>query len=328
MNRDSFFPKTVNGKLSLTLIILVTILCWSITIIFKSDDVIFRTNTGLFYTPLLKALSPHTLLIINYLLVLGAGLLLLWLNQVFSIIRTKTFLPFLFYTLFITADTSAFFSLSGNLCTVISLSLVYHLFKAYQKEKSVEEAFNIGLLLSVGSLFSTQMLLFIPMIWIGLSFMQAFSGKSFFASIVGILTPYWPAFCWFLYKKDIAGFTEPFGHLFNFDLYTVFKFEVTDWISMGFSLLITIFAVTNFRLHSFKDKIKTRIYFYFILTLIIYVALLMLTGLLPISEYVGVYYFSVSLFAAHFFATVNTRLSTIFFYLLLITFIGLLFFDM
>ncbi|MCL1943906.1 MAG: hypothetical protein FWF54_10220 [Candidatus Azobacteroides sp.] len=318
--------KTINGKWSLTLITLVTILCWSLVIAFKSDDFSIQPNHSLFFGPLTKLVSPRILLFVNYLLVLGTSFLLLWLDQVFSIIRTKTFLPFLFYTLFITTDPGSFFSLPGNLTTLILLAVIYQLFRSYQKEKNVEEAFNIGLLISAGSLFSTRILFFIPVIWIGLSYTRAFSRKSFFASIVGLLTPYWLTFCWFLYQKDISGFIEPFYHFFQVNPSSALEYEISGWIRVCFSLLITIFAVINFRMHSFKDKIKTRTYFYFILTLIIFVAILIIFNIIPVTEYAGIYYLSVSLFAAHFFVTVNSRLSAVFFYLSLITFIGLLFF--
>lgn len=317
-----------NGRYSLILIILVSILCWSVTIIFKADDVYSDSKTaGLLYGLLQKIAAPAVLSGINYVLVLGVGLLLLWLNQCFSIIRTRTYLPFLFYMLLITIEPFAFFSLEGNIATLFLVIIVFYFFKSYQSEKAVEEAFNIGLLLSLGSLFSVRLLFFIPIIWIGLAYVQALSGKSFFASLVGIFTPYWLVFCWFLYQKDIAGFMEPFFRLFQINFHFVFDFNISDWLKICFSGLITVSAVINFRMHSFRDKIKTRIYFYLILVLIIYVFVLLVLGILPVSEYVGIYCFSVSLFAAHLFATSGSRLSTIFFYLLLLLFVGLLFVD-
>ncbi len=326
MSKESFFSQSANRKLPLSVIILITVICWAVTIGFNWDNIPVQINNSLFYS-LLQAFLPISISLgINLFLVLATSILLLWLNQTYSIIRTKTYLPFLFYMLFITTDHHSFFSFSGNISTIILVITVFHLFKSYQKEKTVEEAFNVGALISLGSLFSTQMLFFIPIIWIGLSFVQSFSLKSFFASLVGVLAVYWLVFCWYVYKKDLAGFTEPFQYLFQINISSITSLELPDWIRVGFSLLITILAIINFQLHSFKDKIRTRVYFYFILTLIGFVAILLSLGILPMTEYAGTYYFSVSLLAAHFFATTNTRLSSIFFYLTLITFIGLLFF--
>jgi len=328
MSGERSSSNVINGKYSLPVIILISILCWSITIIFRAVETQTDSVTaGLFYNLMQEYFAPVLLTIINYVLILGVGLLLLWLNQQFSIIRTRTLLPFLFYMLFITIDAPAFFSLEGNIATFFLLIIVFYFFKSYQSKRAIEEAFNIGLLLSLGSLFSGRLLFFIPIIWIGLAYVQALSARSFFASLVGISAPYWLVFCWFLYQKDIAGFTESFHSFFQIKPLSFFDFTVAGWLKTCFSGLITIAAVVNFRMHSFKDKIKTRVYFYLLLVLILYVSVFMFFGIFPISEYIGIYYFSVSLFAAHLFATVNTRLSNVFFYLFLITFIGLLFFD-
>ena len=328
MSGRSPVSNIVNGQFSLILIILVTILCWSVTIISKTDGIYpGEVNAGLLYNLLYRFITPEILIIVNYALVLFIGLLLLWLNRRFSLIRTKTLLPFLFYMLFLTIDSTAFFSFEGNINTFFLLIIVFYFFKSYQSEKFIEQAFNIGLLLSLGSLFSGQMLFFIPMIWIGLACMQVLSAKSFFASLVGILIPYWLVFCWFLYQKNLVGFAEPFYHLIQIKPLSVLDFNTSDWLRICFSGVITICGIVNFRMNSFKDKIKTRVYFYLLIALIVYVFLLLAFGILPMSEYIGIYYFSVSLFAAHFFATVNTRMSTIFFYLFLITFLGLLFFE-
>jgi hypothetical protein len=282
-------------------------------------------NTGLF-SSVWEAIHPLVLVGINCVFIAGTSLLLLLMNSKFAIIRNRTSLSALFYILFLASDRQAFYSLTGNLTTLIILIALFQLYNCYQKNKVVEETFNVGVLLSVGSFFSTHLFYFIPIFWIGFSFFKADSLKPLLASVTGALTPYWFAFCWFLYINDLPAFVHPFTCLFNFDAGKLLGFELSDWVRTVFTILIALLAIGNFQLHNFQDKIRTRLIFYFLFTMLVITGILLILGILPFVNYNGVYYLICGMFAAHLFSTVYNRLMSIFFYAVLAIYLVLLFF--
>ena len=161
--------------------------------------------------------------------------------------------------------------------------------------------------------------------WIGFIFFKISSIKTCLSSIAGVITPYWFVFCWYMYIKDIPSFYQQFHNFFQFNPEVILNFEISDWIRSGFTLLMTVLAIINIQLHSFKDKIRSRVIFYFMFTVIIIDVILLILGILHTTEYAGIYYLLASLFAAHFFATNHGRFVIIFFYLIILTYIGLLF---
>ncbi|MCD7973542.1 MAG: hypothetical protein LUG18_12960 [Candidatus Azobacteroides sp.] len=321
----AFSMKNVNTRLNLVLFILISIFCYGFTLFYKEQPLTFSPDgySSFFF----NNIHEHYLIFqgLNLLLILLSCLLLLLINQRFSIIRNKTILPFVFYTLFITTDVYAFYSFSGNIVTFLFLLCVFQLCNTYQKQKVVEQTFNIGLFLGIASLFYTPVLFLLPIFWISFGIFKIDSLKAFLASLIGIITPYWFVFFWFLYQENLQGFFQPFLTFFHFDPTVVLSFKIPGWIRVGFTFMITLLGIINFQLNNFKDKIRTRIIFYFTIVSIIGIAILLGLGIISI-EYTGPYYLLVSLFAAHFFSTINNRLNTIFFYLVLVTYINLLFF--
>lgn len=325
---NTFSAKSINTNFTTILVVVVTLFALIYTAFLNYGTITLDTDGiigQLWQNP--SDTLIITLFYVNLLLVGITCILLLQLNNNFAIIRYKTVLPCLFYTLFLVTDTDIFFSFTGNVITLVILLCFFQLFKFYQNSKTKEEAFNIGFLLAIGSLFSPRILLILLVIWIGFIFFKAESGKIFLASIVGLLTPYWFIFFWYAYKNMLPDLIVPFQNLFGYNPETVFHFEISGWIRMIFTAFITILAIINFQIHNFRDKIRTRVIFYFLFTAIIVVGILLILGIIPLSEFAGIYFLIAALFASHYFSTENNYISTIFFYLALITYIGLIFFD-
>ena len=329
MGRDkTFSAKTANTNFTAVLVIVLTVLAMLYTTVKNYPTIMLDTN-GLIQQELQNpsdALS-QALFFVNLGLIVITCILLLVMNNSFSIIRNKTLLPCLFYTLFLVTDTDIFFSFSGNVVTLVIVLVFFQLFKFYQKTRTNEEAFNIGFIVAIGSLLAPRILLFVPVIWIGFSFFKVNSIKVYLASIMGILTPYWLVFFWLVYKGNLQDFLTPFQNLFGYNPGTVLHFETSGWIRMIFTVFITILAIINFQLHNFMDKIRSRIIFYFLFTIMVIVGILLSLGIVPLNEYGGIYFLIAALFASHYFSTANSRINTIFFYLVLITYVGLIFFK-
>ena len=96
------------------------------------------------------------------LIQIGIAFFLLQLNHIFNITQQHTFLPALFYLLFIWSNPVFYSDLKGSIAAGCFVLCYYPLFNSYQNAKSQISALNISLLLTLGSLFWTPLLFLFP----------------------------------------------------------------------------------------------------------------------------------------------------------------------
>lgn len=176
-------------------------------------------------------------------------------------------------------------SLSGAfamLCTVVSLSTC---FRTYQDRETPGWTFYTFLILGIGSLAKVHLLFYVPLIWLLMAtYLSSLSWRSLFASLLGLLTPYWFSLVWMVYANDFTPVVSHFAPLAEYmtfhDAYaelagsplftvktTVFFFTVTLFLTGAIHFLHT----------SYMDKIRTRmLYNCFIATSIFSIFLLLL----------------------------------------------------
>lgn len=78
------------------------------------------------------------------------------------------------------------------LLMVAAISIVLH---TYRKQNSMGSYFFAFSLMSAGSLYVPQLLYLTPVLLLCCKFMQSLHLRSTFAALLGILLPYWTAFC-------------------------------------------------------------------------------------------------------------------------------------
>jgi len=175
------------------------------------------------------------------LIQLGIAFFLLQLNQIFNFIQERTFLPALFYLLFIGSNPVYYSDLKGSVAAACFILCYYPLFISYQKHESQINSLNISLLLSLGSLLWTPLLLLFPVFWLGFVYFQCFNGRVFLANLTGFAIVYLFIFTWSIFQGDKNIFLSFLPH---FDSFTVHILDLTglEWITLVFLLLIYLFA--------------------------------------------------------------------------------------
>lgn len=117
------------------------------------------------------------------------------------------------------------------MCIVITLS-------EYQDSSKIRRVFLTFFILSAGGIAEYSLLLYIPVFMIGTAQMRIFSGKTFIAMLLGIITPFWIlAGFGFL---SFADFRLPaFESVFNsFSRQEIIPFVVSGIITFFFSVLL------------------------------------------------------------------------------------------
>ena len=136
--------------------------------------------------------TEHIRIIINLGAILISSLLLLWINNIYTIVRAHSSLPLLFFLLFECSNPELTSELRiGNILVPVVLLSIALLYSTYQNIRPQNQAFTFSLLITTGFLFWTPLIFFLPIFWIGLYQTRALSSKTFFASTTGIITVLW-----------------------------------------------------------------------------------------------------------------------------------------
>jgi len=249
----------------------------------------------------------NTLLLGSLLIQIGIAFFLLQLNHIFNIIQERTFLPALFYLLFIGGNPVFYYDIRGSIAALCIVWCCYFLFKSYQNPKSQIYAMNISLLLVLGSLFWTPLLLFFPIVWIGFYHFQCLNARVFFASLTGFIIIYLLIFTWSLHQGDKNIFLSLLPKINS--LFVMQKPNLTfiEWITCGFLFLIYLIIGINLFFFNISERrwVVAILSYFFIYSFIIFILFVLQ------SEYKSswglIIYIPIAFLASHFFSRSNNR---------------------
>ncbi len=158
---------------------------------------------------------------------------------------------------------SSFAGAIVQLCLVASLLTI---FQTYQDRQSTGLIFYTFLLLGLGSLFDVRTLWLVPVYWILMAlFVYSFSFKTFLASLVGPLLPYWCVSAWLLWREDgdFSYFPSHFSPLWDIEFPADYAAIPTmHFVVLAFLAILTLTGVIHFIRTSYNDKIRIRQIFY------------------------------------------------------------------
>ena len=267
-------------------------------------------------------------------------MLMVELNNANSLIRIYSRMVSCSFLLLTLMATFLFPSLRG---AVVGLSFIvsYTFFlRAYQDRTAVGSIFAAFLALGAGSLFFAQLLYFVPLFWLLMGIrLNALSWRTFFASLFGLVTPYWLVAPYFLYTQD---YLTPMNHFLCLGeflpLQTVFSLEgplvapfFTDPVllltphgsvlapifTLCFVLLLTFVGIIHFLRQSSSDKLRTQmVYEMFI---IVTLAIILFIVLQPqhLNFLLRLLIINTATLIGHFLALTRTKLTNVAFFLIL-----------
>ena len=131
----------------------------------------------------------------------------------------------------------------------------------YQDKQAAKPSYYAFLLIGLASLTFVHILFFVPLIWLLMAFLlQCLSWRTWVASILGLLTPYWFGCCWWAWQQD---FTFVFNHFMalgdfarplDFSLLTV-----PQIISLAVVMLFAVIGIVHYIRKYHDDKIRIRL---------------------------------------------------------------------
>ena len=213
-------------------------------------------------------------------------------------------------------------SIEGDLVTVGFIASLLTLFATYQNREATGWVYYTFLILGLASLAKAHLLVLIPIYWIIMIFLSSLSLRTFIASLLGLLTPYWFGITvlLLLYKGDLTPITshfQPFTEVTFFYAYD--SIPLSHYLTYAFLVILTIIGIVHFLRTSYNDKIRTRQLYYSIM--FFNIVILILLPLFP--QYYDLLFrpaiILTSPLIGHFIALTNTKITNIAFYILVIT---------
>jgi len=254
-----FQQRIVSGSLTYAVALLLTICFWFVS--YSLVNVEYYDYSFLNWEFKIPAFWSYLL---GFFAHWGISLLLIQENNVFSIIRVRTTIHSSIYLLLV-ACMPELHSFSMGLLAFFFVFFSFHiLFKRFQDDLSQGMAFHQYMLVGFASLIDVKFLLFVPILWIGAITFRAASSRSFAASLLGLLFPYWIAIGYLALSNQIHLLYEPIIHQLS---WPGFSWQFTPWPMYSISLLLFLFLLGAFHTFAknYEDKIQTRVYLHYII---------------------------------------------------------------
>lgn len=192
-----------------------------------------------------------------------SAFLMMQLNNICVLIRIYTRMVSCIFLVLTCSASFLFLSLTGWVATILLALCYLFLFTSYQEDNAVGKTYYAFLALGVASLGYVHMLFYIPLFWILMKTnLMSWSLRTWGASLLGLLTPYWFASAWLFYQGKTEVITQHFLPLGDFD--TPFDFSLLSNGQLFFLVLLFVLwliGTIHFVRQIFNDSIRTRMYY-------------------------------------------------------------------
>lgn len=197
------------------------------------------------------------------------------INNRFTIIRTRTFLPIFIFTLLISSWSLIHTTITPHLALTFFIVALFQFFAVTRQKSDSEKVFLGCFFTGLASILINSYIFLIPFIWIGLIFFQSLTLRTFLASLFGLAAP------WLLYFS--AGLLMGRQPEFNYRFFTPFvsgininQYTLSQLIYAGCLIIILLTNLTGMYSMSNGDSIRTRKNLNFILMMLIGTSLIAL----------------------------------------------------
>lgn len=242
------------------------------------------------------------------------------LNNVNALIRIYSRMISCSFIVLMTMTAYLWPQLSAGMVALAVTTFYLLLFQTYQDKRAMGMIFYAYAMLGIGSIFWVRLLWLVPVFWILMATnILAFSGRTFFASILGLVLPYWFLGGYYFLTGQIAMLGEHFVDILNVG--PLFAFELLDlhhFVTMGFVFLLGILGIVHFLRNSYKDKIRIRMYYeaFIVIELVLMAAIIVFPKMA--DPIMALLITTTAPLIGHFLALTHTKLTNITFFVILV----------
>ncbi|MCD6354368.1 MAG: hypothetical protein J7L95_02355 [Prolixibacteraceae bacterium] len=220
-------------------------------------------NKNLLFLPIgeIFGTSPFVQVLLAFILLIVLALLMQQINNRYTFIRRRTFLPATLFVFIVSGFTGMHTLHPVYFAAVFLLLAILRLFTIFDKPKSYSAIFDSGLLLGIGSLFYFNLFLLLPAFWAGIAILSRdYRWREFVVLFIGFLLPFIFAFGYSFLTDQLMELLK----IFERNIVTVnnhFKLNISLHIFLGFLILLTGIGSVRIIQQYDSKKVSTRKYF-------------------------------------------------------------------
>lgn len=303
------------------LLVLLYLVSWGLNYFFIPDIQDYNVlDTRLF--------EPNNFWLITsiFLLTVLNLLLIALLNNRFSIIRERSFLPVFFYALFITSWKESHFLICSHLAVSVFLISLMLFMGMYKNRTAVIPAFWGTLFISLSGILNPAYLFLIPLAWIGFVQLKCFSTRIFLASLMGMLLPWIFYFSYQLYAGNEIVIFNALFEVFQpgFFLNALTIYEQIYIVALVLIVVISLFGIyTNLLSESVQNRknINVLVFMLVFLIALVFIFPKHAPAFLPLIASL------IAMLLAHPFTLQKTRFYTFLFFIVIAIHIGYMYIN-
>ena len=256
--------------------------------------------------------------VIAFLLIISQAFLLNYIINKNEAINAQSYVPALVYIIFM-SNSSQMLELHPPLfANLFLLFAISTLISSYRQDVAFSEAFDVGFLISIATLFYFPYIVFLPLIGIGLIIFRPFIWREWVISLIGVLVPYLLVTTYYFWNNtlDYLWYDKMLAPVLNQEL--VFNFPKSVYVTFGISVFIILISFSKLfkNLNTGAQKSKKSI------VLLVWFFILSLTSLLVIPTVSAIYLSALaipcSVFCANYFMNVKKQWWAEFLFLILV----------
>lgn len=212
-------------------------------------------------------------------------------------------------------------SVKAGIVTLCLIAFYLIIWYTYQDKKGAGNTFFAFAFIGIATTQWIQVAYYLPLFWtVMLTFVLSLSFSTFFASLLGILIPYWFLSAYYIFIADFDSLLNHFLSIASFQpLFDYSQVSMIQIINFVFINLIGIIGTVHFLRNSYADKIRTRMIYESLILLNI--ATMAFTILQPqhYHELIGIQIINTAPLIAHFITFTRTRITNAAFVMMLVT---------
>ena len=251
-------------------------------------------------------------------------------NNSNALIRVRSRMVGSMFLLLSCMDSGLFASAQGGLTCLFVAIAFWLLFQTYQQPDTPGRIYYGFLCIGIASLTYVQILFFVPLTWLLVhTQLQSMSWRSWIASILGLITPYWLSLLWAFHLQDGSFYWHHFHSLTQFVLpydYSLLKFG--QLIVFIFTLSLLLMGIVHFVNKSYEDRIRIRQLYGFFGFWALGCTVFLALQPQHYDVLMRILFLCVSPFAAHLFTLTHSRVTNVLFIITIVLTILIAFYNL
>lgn len=241
-------------------------------------------------------------------------LLMVELNNANALIRIYSRMVSCSFLVLTLMATYLFPSIEGGIVCAAFIAFYIFFLQAYQDKTAVSPIYSAFLTIGIASVFFVQILYFVPFFWLLMAArLQALSVRTFCASLLGLITPYWLLAVYFLYQADYATPLNHFAELTRFALPATIDISqyLHPLVTFAFIVVLTFTGIIHFLRQRSKDKLRTQIIYELFLIVTLFTIVFLVLQPQHNDFLLRILIIHASIFIGHFIALTRTKITNI-----------------